>query len=58
MKKHNLLIKLMDGRIGTGFAYKFKKKTFYFINGYGFYFDKVEAKDVYEFVKFKDIFTQ
>lgn len=58
MKKPKLLIKLIDSRIGIGYAYKYKGKLYYHVKGFGFDVDDFEMKDIFEFVRFSDVFTQ
>ena len=58
MSKPKLLIKLIDGRIGIGYAYKYKGKLYYHVKGFGFDVDNFELKDIFEIVKVGEVFTQ
>ena len=58
MSKPKLLIKLIDGRIGIGYPFKYRGKQFYHVKGFGFDVDNFELKDIFEFVKISSVFTQ
>lgn len=58
MRKFNLVVKLMDGRVGVGMKQKLNGRVYFWVKGQDFDVDNFEVKDVFEYVYFKDIFGQ
>ena len=44
------IIKMTDGRIGTGNKYRYRNKTYYWVNGHGFYIDDVRPDEIVKLV--------
>lgn len=54
--KFKYLAKLKDGRVGQCYRYKYKRETYYNVQGVGFGIDDLKAEDIEDIILMKNIF--